>query len=78
MIETIGSLRESRGIIEQLQLFTVFHLNLSYSSIEEEQRLEVIKRCYWPLLRLVREYNLPRSLNSGCIYFASASAYLGS
>ena len=30
-----------------LRLFTVFHLNLCYSAIEEEQRLEVMRRCYW-------------------------------
>jgi hypothetical protein len=35
-----------------LKLFALFHLNLAFSSIEEEQRLEVIKRCYWPLLEL--------------------------
>ncbi len=42
-----------------LNLFTVFHLNLAYSSIEEEQRPQVIQRCYWPLLRLARRYGLP-------------------
>ena len=42
-----------------LQLYTIFHLNIAYSSIEEEQRLDVIRRCYWLLLHLVREYNLP-------------------
>ena len=35
-----------------LSLFAFFHLNLAFSSIEEEQRGEVIARCYWPLLRL--------------------------
>ena len=43
----------------RLQLYAFFHLNLAYSSIEEEQRPEVVERCYWPLLRLAREYNLP-------------------
>ncbi|HRR42652.1 MAG TPA: hypothetical protein P5244_15580, partial [Syntrophales bacterium] len=42
-----------------LKLYTIFHLNLAYSSIEEEQRPEVIRRCYWPLLKLVRDYSLP-------------------
>lgn len=42
-----------------LKLYTVFHLNIAYSSIEEEQRPEVIRRCYWPLLRLARKYDLP-------------------
>jgi len=42
-----------------LQLYSIFHLNVAYSSIEEEQRPEVVRRCYWPLLRLARERNLP-------------------
>ncbi len=32
-----------------------FHLNLSYSSIEEEDRAKVIERCYRPLLGLLDE-----------------------
>ena len=43
----------------RLNLFTVFHLNLMYSSIEEEERPEVLEKCYWPLLRLARKHNLP-------------------
>ncbi len=35
-----------------LRLFSVFHLNLAFSSIEEEERPHVIERCYWPLLDL--------------------------
>jgi len=46
-------------IILMLQLYTIFHLNIAYSSIEEEQRPEVIRCCYWPLLRLARKYDLP-------------------
>ena len=34
------------------RLFSVFHLNLAFSSIEEEERPHVIERCYWPLLDL--------------------------
>ena len=39
-----------------LQLFALYHLNLAFSSIEEEQRGDVIARCYWPLLRLAEKY----------------------
>jgi Glycosyl hydrolase family 57 len=39
-----------------LNLFAVFHLNLAFSSIEEEQRGEVIARCYWPLLDLAQAH----------------------
>src|ERR1043165_9511625 len=44
--------RESAAQNGQLSVFAVFHLNLAFSSIEEERRPEVIARCYWPLLRL--------------------------
>ncbi len=42
-----------------LNLYSVFHLNLAYSAIEEGQRAAVIERCYWPLLRLARRLDLP-------------------
>lgn len=42
-----------------LHLFSFFHLNLAYSAIGEAQRKDVIARCYWPLLRLARERQLP-------------------
>ncbi len=35
-----------------MNFYAVFHLNLMFSSIPEESRMEVITRCYWPLLRL--------------------------
>jgi hypothetical protein len=39
-----------------LQLFALFHLNLAFSSIEEAQRGDVIRRCYWPLLELAEKH----------------------
>ena len=47
-----------------LSLYSIFHLNLAYSSIEEEQRPEIMRRCYWPLLRLAREKNLPMGIEA--------------
>jgi hypothetical protein len=35
------------------QAYSVFHLNLAFSSIEAESRPDVIARCYHPLLNLV-------------------------
>ena len=35
--------------------YTAFHLNLAFSSIDEDQRPTVVKRCYWPLLRLAEK-----------------------
>jgi len=49
-------LREAGASTATLQLFAFFHLNLAFSSIEEEQRGEVIKRCYWPLLDLAQSH----------------------
>ena len=40
------------GASSGLSVFAFFHLNLAFSSIEEERRGDVIVRCYWPLLRL--------------------------
>ncbi|HEX3675761.1 MAG TPA: hypothetical protein VHU87_15950 [Rhizomicrobium sp.] len=39
-----------------LHLFALFHCNLAFSSIEEEQRGDVIARCYWPLLELAQKH----------------------
>ncbi|MFC3051238.1 glycoside hydrolase family 57 [Kordiimonas pumila] len=33
-------------------VYTAFHINMAFSSIEEEDRSAVIKQCYWPLLEL--------------------------
>ena len=38
-----------------LNFYTIFHLNLMYSSIDEDQRKEVIDKCYYPLLELARK-----------------------
>lgn len=50
-----------------LYLFNFFHLNLMYSSIEEEQRLEVINRCYWPLLQLAKTLEIPIGIEASGI-----------
>ena len=36
----------------QTSIYTVFHLNLAFSSVELSQHADIVKRCYWPLLRL--------------------------
>jgi Glycosyl hydrolase family 57 len=56
-----------------LNLFTVFHLNLAYSSIEEEQRPQVIQRCYWPLLRLARQHGLPFGIEASAYTLESVA-----
>jgi hypothetical protein len=42
--------------VSTLHLFALFHLNLAFSSIEEEHRGDVIARCYWPLLDLAQAH----------------------
>ena len=44
------------------RIHAVFHLNLMFSSIEEEQRPAVIERCYWPLLRACERTGVPLGL----------------
>ena len=39
-----------------LNVFALFHLNLAFSSIEEEQRAEVVRNCYGPLLDLAERH----------------------
>src|SRR5258705_2190294 len=48
--------REAQTQSGWLRVFAFFHLNLAFSSIEEERRAEVIARCYWPLLRLAKKH----------------------
>ncbi|MDH5216522.1 MAG: glycoside hydrolase family 57 [Gammaproteobacteria bacterium] len=47
-----------------LQVYTLFHLNLSYSSIEEKQRDEVILKCYWPLLQAIKDLGFPCAIEA--------------
>ena len=56
-----------------LHLFTVFHLNLAYSSIDEERRPEVVRNCYWPLLRLARRHGLPFGIEASAYTLESVA-----
>lgn len=38
--------------------FFLFHLNLAFSSIEEDQHIEVIEKCYFPLLNIFSKHNI--------------------
>ena len=57
-----------------LQLFTVFHLNLAYSSLEETQRPEVLRSCYWPLLRLAQQHQIPIGIEASAWTLEQARA----
>jgi len=39
--------------------YLIFHLNLAFSSIEEEAWPDVIQTCYHPVLQLVEETGIP-------------------
>ncbi|CAI8317286.1 MAG: Uncharacterised protein [Cellvibrionales bacterium UBA7375] len=39
--------------------YLVFHLNLAFSSIEENERVDVIKKCYHSLLDLIEQTGIP-------------------
>ncbi len=44
--------------MKKLYLYTVFHANLNFSSIPEDQYSTVLDRCYWPALDLLKEYRM--------------------
>ncbi len=41
------------------QLYSIFHLNLAFSSIDESEHKAVIERCYWPLLEIIEKHQIP-------------------
>ncbi|MGL1902899.1 MAG: hypothetical protein OCC49_12230 [Fibrobacterales bacterium] len=45
-----------------VHLYSVFHLNVAFSSIEVTQYPAVIERCYWPLLKLIDKGILPAGI----------------
>lgn len=54
----------SRESADRLSLMLLFHLNFAFSSIEIEQRPIVMKQCYWPVLRLASEFNIPIAIEA--------------
>ncbi|MBF0506856.1 MAG: glycoside hydrolase family 57 [Nitrospirae bacterium] len=47
-----------------LRLYSVFHLNIAYSSVPEAIRKEVVQKCFWPLLDIATEHNIPLAIES--------------
>jgi hypothetical protein len=47
---------------EPTRIYAIFHLNLAFSSIEEELHGAVIKTCYWPLLELCEQCDIPLAI----------------
>lgn len=44
--------------MSKLNLYSIFHLNLSYSSLPESRIKEVVERCYRPLFQLADDFNV--------------------
>jgi hypothetical protein len=49
-----------------IKLYSFFHLNLLYSSIEKASRKDVIQKCYWPLFNLA-ELGVPIGIEAPAI-----------
>lgn len=47
-----------------LYCYCVFHLNISFSSVEEDRRPQLVEKCYWPLLKLAADLDLPIGLEA--------------
>jgi hypothetical protein len=57
-----------------LDVFAFFHLNLMFSSIQEERRAEVIEKAYWPLLDLPRRIGAPIGIEASGLTLEIARA----
>ncbi len=40
-----------------IKLYSLFHLNTSFSSVEKKDQKKLINKCYWPLLNLIEKNN---------------------
>jgi hypothetical protein len=49
---------------DQLRLICLFHLNLAFSSLEDESHAEVVRRCYRPALELARDGGFPVAIEA--------------
>jgi hypothetical protein len=52
------------GAAAGLRLVCLFHLNLAFSSLEEEDQAEVVRRCYRPALELAEEAGFPIAIEA--------------
>ncbi|MEK7509966.1 MAG: glycoside hydrolase family 57 [Patescibacteria group bacterium] len=61
----VGYTRQMGGVRKgRLELYTVFHLNILYSSIPEKEWPVLVEKCYWPLLHVVEELNVPLGIEA--------------
>lgn len=50
-----------------LKLYTIFHLNLFFSSIREKDFPVVIRRCFWPILNCIEEFGIPLGIEASAV-----------
>lgn len=41
-----------------MKVYFIYHLNLCFSSLEENERKNIINKCYWPLINIIEKYNV--------------------
>ncbi len=44
---------------DSVAVYAIFHLNLAFSSVDETEHLEITKQCYWPLLHIIQDHDIP-------------------
>jgi len=44
--------------------YAIFHLNLAFSSVEETRRPDIVSKCYWPLLQLAADLDVPLGIEA--------------
>ena len=47
-----------------MKLYSIFHINTDFSSVEKSQISNVIKNCYWPLLKIPATNNIKISIEA--------------
>lgn len=50
-----------------LSFYLFFHLNIFFSSIEEDDRPKVVEKCYWPLLHLIEQNNVNINIEASAL-----------
>jgi len=48
--------------MSKLYLYSIFHGNLNYSSIPYESFHEIIDKCYWPILDVIKEFKFKTAI----------------
>jgi hypothetical protein len=59
VVETGVRTGSATATAKQARLICLFHLNLAFSSLEEEAHADVVRRCYHPMLDLVEQAGFP-------------------